>query len=74
MSTIKWWLSLLGVEVSEVNVGGGVVEVALVLLEEHRQEEEKDERLSGEFEVYGWSLEVGFVRFEWKYLCCRDYG
>ena len=44
MSTIKWWLSLLGVEVSEVNVGGGVVEVALVLLEEHRQEEEKEER------------------------------
>ena len=29
---------------------------------------------NGEFEVYGWSLEMGFERFEWKYLCCRDYG
>ena len=33
-----------GSGVSEVNVGGGVVEVALVLLEKHRQEEEKEER------------------------------
>lgn len=41
MSTFQWWLSLLGVE---VNAGGVVVEVALALLEKHRQEEEKEER------------------------------
>lgn len=68
MSTIQWWLSLLGVEVSEVNVGGGgVVEVALVLLEKHRQEEEKEERLRWLF-FFGEMENLRFMVGVWRWV------
>ena len=67
MSTIQLWLSLLGVEVSEVNVGGGVVEVALVLLEKHRQEEEKEERLRELF-FFGEMENLRFMVGVWRWV------
>ena len=67
MSTIQWWLSLLGVEVIAVNVGGGVVEVALVLLEKHRQEEEKEERLRWLF-FFGEMENLRFLGGVWRWV------
>ena len=61
MSTIQWWLPLLGVE---VNAGGVVVEVALALLEKHRQEEEKEERLRGLF-FFGEMENLRFMVWRW---------